>query len=152
MSTSPSLLERLKFLCPGSEDPDLYKDIEAYLAKQREPRKLDIQRSILIEGISYTVPTPVACELLRLHLELQTKQQVEQEPESFERLAKLGWNAIECSICGSHAMAYPKPAREPMSDDEVLKIWLSSSRVPYCDNYLHFYRAIEAHHGIGVKK
>ena len=50
------------------------------------------------------------------------------------------------------AIAEQAKPLEPMSDEEVLKLWHSSLRVPHCDHYLHFYRAIEAHHNIGVKK
>jgi len=36
-----------------------------------------------------------------------------EAPCNLDGLAKLGWQAVECSICGSHAMAYPKPVQEP---------------------------------------
>jgi hypothetical protein len=36
-----------------------------------------------------------------------------EAPCNLDGLAKLGWQAVECSICGSHAMAYPKPAQDP---------------------------------------
>ena len=50
------------------------------------------------------------------------------------------------------AIAEQAKPQATMSDEEVLKLWHSSLRVPHCDHYLHFYRAIEAHHNIGVKK
>jgi len=34
-----------------------------------------------------------------------------EAPCNLDGLAKLGWQAVECSICGSHAMAYPKPVQ-----------------------------------------
>jgi len=31
-----------------------------------------------------------------------------QEPVDYEKLAALGWQAIECGICGGGAMGYPQ--------------------------------------------
>ena len=49
----------------------------------------------------------------------EIKDKSEEEPRNLEGLAKLGWQAVECSICGSHAMAHPKPEEEPIA---LLKI------------------------------
>jgi hypothetical protein len=35
-----------------------------------------------------------------------------QQSEEAEALAALGWQAIECSVCGSSARAFPQPQRE----------------------------------------
>ena len=35
-------------------------------------------------------------------------QRTKQEPVDFEKLAALGWQAIECKICGGGAMGYPQ--------------------------------------------
>ena len=179
MNTATQLLERLKFLCTGSEDPDLYKDIEAYLAKQQveqghcvhekspeacyrvrcqlgkkcidddlsfrhttqspkqvESCKTDTKQSILIEGVPYTVPMPVACELLHLHIELKTLRLLyNQSQEEVLRLSL---------IC-------KEKAREPMRYEDMDEIWNN-----YCDDHANvlsqnsteLIRAIEAHHGI----
>jgi hypothetical protein len=49
----------------------------------------------------------------------ELKDRSEEAPRNLDGLAKLGWQAVECSICGSHAMAYPKPEEEPIA---LLKI------------------------------
>jgi hypothetical protein len=33
----------------------------------------------------------------------------EQEPVNFEKLAALGWRAMECNICGGGAMGWTPP-------------------------------------------
>ena len=38
----------------------------------------------------------------------QPAQRTEQEPLDYEKLAALGWQAIECGICGGGAMGYPQ--------------------------------------------
>jgi hypothetical protein len=136
------------------EAKDILKDIEAYLAKQQ---------ALDIEPVAFAIFTPemnvryfstdkpsaeanasaIDAVLTPLYTSPQAREQVEQEPESFERLARLGWNAIECSICGSHAMAYPKPALEPMSEDDIMNTCFH-----YGNTAVRFARAIEAHHGI----
>jgi hypothetical protein len=47
---------------------------------------------------------------------------------NLDGLAKLGWQAVECSICGSHAMAYPKPVQEPASDEMT---WEDFAKIAY---------------------
>jgi hypothetical protein len=42
-------------------------------------------------------------------------QEIEQEPVDCEKLALLGWQAVECSICGSSAKAFTKPEQEPVA-------------------------------------
>jgi hypothetical protein len=39
----------------------------------------------------------------------ERNEQAKPQQENFDKLAALGWQAVECSICGSHAMAYPQP-------------------------------------------
>ena len=34
--------------------------------------------------------------------------QPEQEPVDYKKLAALGWQALECGICGASAMGYPQ--------------------------------------------
>jgi hypothetical protein len=48
-----------------------------------------------------------------------TLEQAKPQQENFDKLAALGWQAVECSICGSHAMAYPQPLK-PLSDADLL--------------------------------
>ena len=42
--------------------------------------------SILIDGVAHTVPTDVACELLRLHMELQAKPEQAAQPMNIEEI------------------------------------------------------------------
>lgn len=43
--------------------------------------------------------------------------------EQAEQLAKLGWQTIECPFCGSSgAQAFPKPAAQPVYDQESLEL------------------------------
>ena len=39
----------------------------------------------------------------------------EQEPVDYKKLAALGWQAVECQICGFSAQAFPKPEQEPVA-------------------------------------
>ena len=64
----------------------------------------------------------------------------------YKKLAALGWQSVECPICGFSAQAFPKPQRKPLSDKELFKIWLSTPTETE-DRYA-FARAVEAAHGI----
>lgn len=46
-------------------------------------------------------------------------QRTEQEPVDYEKLAALGWQAIECGICGGGAMGYPQRTWAGLTKDEV---------------------------------
>ena len=46
----------------------------------------------------------------------QPAKPVEQEAN---QMAKLGWQAIECDVCGSSARAYPRPEQEPLTDEDI---------------------------------
>ena len=46
-------------------------------------------------------------------------QEIEQEPVDYEKLAALGWQAIECGICGGGAMGYPQRTWAGLTKDEV---------------------------------
>ena len=48
-------------------------------------------------------------------------QEIEQEPVDCEKLALLGWQAVECSICGSSAKAFTKPKQEPVGINGLTK-------------------------------
>ena len=53
-------------------------------------------------------------EVVALYLHPQA-----EKVQDFDKLAKLGWQAIECSLCGSSAMAFPvAQVREPMSEEQ----------------------------------
>ena len=41
--------------------------------------------------------------------------QPEQEPVDYEKLAALGWQAMECTMCGGGAMGYPRTEQEPVA-------------------------------------
>jgi len=48
---------------------------------------------------------------------------------NFEKLAALGWQAMECSICGGGAMGYPqRTEQEPLA-------WISPSGALYRTRY-----------------
>jgi len=49
-------------------------------------------------------------------------QRTEQEPVDYEKLADLGWQAIECGICGGGAMGYPQRTWVWLTDEERQKI------------------------------
>jgi hypothetical protein len=51
-------------------------------------------------------------------------QEIEQEPVDFEKLAALGWQAIECKICGGGAMGYPQRPWVDLTDEEHHEIVL----------------------------
>jgi len=42
-----------------------------------------------------------------------------QEPVDYEELAALGWQAIECGICGGSARGYPQRTWVGLTDEEV---------------------------------
>jgi hypothetical protein len=39
------------------------------------------------------------------------------EPVDYEKLAALGWQAIECGICGGGAMGYPQRTEQNFCSD-----------------------------------
>ena len=46
-----------------------------------------------------------------------------------ERLAELGWQEIDCPICGGGARAFPKPEQEPVAwyrDEDGIRIYYES--------------------------
>jgi len=45
-------------------------------------------------------------------------QRTEQEPVDYKKLADLGWQAIECGICGGGAMGYPQREWVGLTDEE----------------------------------
>jgi len=50
------------------------------------------------------------------------KELERQEPVDYEKLAALGWQAIECGICGGGAMGYPQRTdQEPDWKDGVME-------------------------------
>ena len=63
-------------------------------------------------------PLPRACNLagvdyqtflkIKAYMPVAPPQRTEQEPVDYEKLAALGWQAIECGICGGGAMGYPQ--------------------------------------------
>ena len=60
--------------------------------------------------------SPTACDKLEVILRQAIAEAEKQEPVDYEKLAALGWQAIECGICGGGAMGYPQPKREQDGD------------------------------------
>jgi hypothetical protein len=60
-------------VCPSGDETEVQRQWEASseLANWLESQRTE---DVLIDGAVYTVPTEVACELLRLHMELQAAQ------------------------------------------------------------------------------
>ena len=114
MNTATQLLERLKFLCTGSEDPDLYKDIEAYLAKQPvetlKPLGTIYRWTALKDGrLIYQYSDQGYPELFKksvVTLPTEPEQQVEQEPftatkalhQRIEYLKRLSDNGLHMNL------------------------------------------------------
>ena len=48
--------------------------------------------------------------------------QPEHEPVDYDKLADLGWQAIECGICGGGAMGYPQRTWVGLTQDERINI------------------------------
>jgi hypothetical protein len=69
----------------------------------------------------------------------------------YEKLAALGWQAIECPFCGSSgAQAFPKPVVQPaqrpwveLTDDEVNTLW-SEWKDAVCLDHKTWAKAVEA--------
>jgi bacterioferritin-associated ferredoxin len=63
------------------------------------------------------------------------EQAQKQEPIDYEKLASLGWQAIECSICGSSARAFPKQAQkqEPVAWKHYYFEYVGFGRWVKCD-------------------
>jgi len=58
------------------------------------------------------------------------------------KLAELGWQEIDCPICGGGARAFPKPPQRPwvgLTDEEIGKLYRDG-----WSNNMEFARAIEA--------
>jgi hypothetical protein len=51
------------------------------------------------------------------------------EPVDYEKLAALGWQAIECGICGGGAMGYPQRTWVGLTDDEIDNINYTSAHM-----------------------
>ena len=70
-----------------------------------------------------------AKDLVEQAKSLTPPQRTEQEPVNFEKLAALGWQAMECNICGGGAMGYPqRTEQEPLA-------WISPSGALYRTRY-----------------
>lgn len=78
--------------------------------------------SVLIDGVAYQTPAPVAAELLGLHLEVRA-------------LTALAAEASDAS----------STARKPLTDEQINAIWLLQANQ---QTQWDFARAIEAAHGI----
>jgi hypothetical protein len=170
MNTATQLLKRLEFLCIGSEDPDLHKDIEAYLAKQQaldiEPRTLQgiheagmkakqqveqepVRGVVIREGYPTLVKdTPLA--YYPHDTRLYTSPTAKERSAAMKTLEHLGYTYHGGEHWKPPLGAAPQ-AREPMSDDTLEYIFQS---VADSDDEVHirFARAIEAHHGIEAKQ
>lgn len=162
MNTLTQLLERLEFLCIGSEDPDLYKDIKAYLRSNAAKQKAEQEPIGTVRqanGCTYvewnhvppeagTVcyaapqarePAQYLCNATRFKLSFGSDGS-ETSLSAFSRELQGKWVALVDATDNKHLSA--TQAREPMSDDEIDEIMIDNK------NYRTFARAIEAHHGI----
>jgi hypothetical protein len=59
----------------------------------------------------------------------------------YEKLAALGWQAIQCGICGGGAMGYPQRTWVGLTDDEMFELWLSADEQK---DHMAFGKAVEA--------
>jgi hypothetical protein len=68
------------------------------------------------------------------------------EPVDYEKLAALGWQAIECGICGGGAMGYPQRTWVGLTDYEigVCSTEAAMNRSEMVGGAVTFARAIEA--------
>ena len=48
--------------------------------------------------------------------------QPKHEPMDYKKLAALGWQAIECEICGASAMGYPQRTWVGLTDEDIALI------------------------------
>lgn len=127
-TTEQALLEQardaLQDVIDGCEEPHktkaALKDIEACIAKPEASQDEIIaflKGSAPLEGVYFGENHPTKKGLYWWRKLLPCSL---AKPDcNLDGLAKLGWQAVECSICGSHAMAYPKPVQEPISEDEL---------------------------------
>jgi len=58
-----------------------------------------------------SIADPEWMESLPIGTKLYTHPPQRTEPVDYEKLAALGWQAIECGICGGGAMGYPQRPR-----------------------------------------
>ncbi|ABM32903.1 hypothetical protein QRO08_09570 [Paracidovorax citrulli] len=79
--------------------------------------------SVLIDGVAYQTPAPVAAELLGLHLEVRA-----------------------LTALAAEASDAPPTARKPLTDEQIDGLAVDSDGLP--NSHLEFARAIEAAHGI----
>ena len=61
---------------------------------------------------------------IQLRIEMAIKEALaqEQEPVDYEELAALGWQAIECGICGGSARGYPQRTWVELTNGEIEEI------------------------------
>lgn len=65
-------------------------------------------------------------------------------------LGSLGGDTCHCGWVNQDPPDFSPPAAQRpwvgLTDEEVLRVWLSpeAGKIPHCDRYLHYYRAIEA--------
>jgi hypothetical protein len=53
--------------------------------------------------------------------------QPEQEPVDYEKLAALGWQAMECTMCGGGAMGYPQRTEQEFVIDRSAAIRIATA-------------------------
>ena len=58
----------------------------------------------------------------------------EKEPVNFEKLAALGWQAMECNICGGGAMGYPQRTEPVIDKSAAIRIATALGWTPPKEN------------------
>ena len=71
---------------------------------------------------------------LAQHFYTHPPQRTEQEPVNFEKLAALGWQAMECNICGGGAMGYPQRTEPVIDKSAAIRIATALGWTPPKEN------------------
>ena len=103
-------------------------------SKRRKAMNITIDRAVLEQalealnhGITEMNHRGCAIECMPLHhatkaIREELVQPQPRQDQHYKELAALGWQAIECPVCGSSAQGYPRQSAQPLSDEQKQEI------------------------------
>lgn len=147
-------------VCPSGDVTDVKRQWEASsdLAEWLESQRTE---DVLIDGVAYTVPIEVACELLHLHMALLTKPAQAAQPAAWIHVCRkrpelrfVSFNKVEPALAAKGYKASPlytsPPKAAPLTDEKICALrgqWFQRDLKPEIIFHRGI-RAAEAAHGI----
>lgn len=99
--------------------------------------------------------TLTQCELERFASIVRAQQDPRQEPFGYFRPEPFGWEICAEGDEGAVALYEAPPGRQPLTDEEILKMWDDTRNDPIAPSVFCFIacvRHVERAHGIGEQK